>query len=172
MNANALRVLEYDKLKDLLIKQTASSLGAQFVKNMQPSEDYEQVKALLAVTTEATTVYRLRDRYPFGGLTDVRSEVKRSEIGSILSTSELLAVADVVYSGRQVKAFQERLHEDNPDLRLPALDSRIEQITKLVEIEQGIRHAIDDQGVVQDSASDKLRSLRSQLRSLEGQVRS
>lgn len=172
MNANALRVLEYDKLKDLLAKQTASSLGAQFVKNMQPSEDYEQVKALLAVTTEATTVYRLRDRYPFGGLTDVRSEVKRSEIGSILSTSELLAVADVVYSGRQVKAFQERLHEDNPDLHLPALDSRIEQITKLVEIEQGIRHAIDDQGIVQDSASDKLRSLRSQLRSLEGQVRS
>ncbi|MEW8975397.1 MAG: endonuclease MutS2, partial [Exiguobacterium sp.] len=172
MNANALRVLEYEKLKENMLAFTASSLGAQFVRAMRPAEDFEQVKELLAVTTEATTVYRLRDRYPFGGLTDVRSEVKRAEIGSVLSTSELLAVADVVYSGRQVKAFQERLHEDHADLRLPRLDSRIEQITKLVEIEQGIRHAIDDQGTVQDSASDKLRALRSQLRSLEGQVRS
>ncbi|WP_290778447.1 endonuclease MutS2 [Exiguobacterium sp. UBA5002] len=172
MNANALRVLEYEKLKENMLAFTASSLGAQFVRAMRPAEEFEQVKELLAVTTEATTVYRLRDRYPFGGLTDVRSEVKRAEIGSVLSTSELLSVADVVYSGRQVKAFQERLHEDHPDLRLPRLDSRIEQITKLVEIEQGIRHAIDDQGTVQDSASDKLRALRSQLRSLEGQVRS
>ncbi|WP_114569972.1 endonuclease MutS2 [Exiguobacterium flavidum] len=172
MNANALRVLEYDKLKQTLARHTASSLGAGLVHKMQPSESYEEVTELLALTTEATTVYRLRDRYPFGGLTDVRSEVKRAEIGSVLSTSELLAIADVVYSGRQVKAFQERLHEDHQDLHLPELDERIALITKLVEVEQSIRHAIDDQGTVQDSASDKLRGLRTQLRSLEGGVRS
>ncbi len=60
MNANALRVLEYEKLKENMLAFTASSLGAQFVRAMRPAEDFEQVKELLAVTTEATTVYRLR----------------------------------------------------------------------------------------------------------------
>ena len=139
---------------------------------MQPDYTYDRVLANLNVTREATEVVRLRDRLPLGGLTDVRSEVKRAAIGSVLSTSELLAVAAVMYSGRQVKNFFEKLHEDNEDLRIPRLDEYAERLTKLIEVEQSIRHAIDDQGTVQDSASDRLRGLRTQLRSFEGSVRS
>ena len=139
---------------------------------MQPDYTYDRVLANLNVTREATEVVRLRDRLPLGGLSDVRAEVKRAAIGSVLSTSELLAVAGVMYSGRQVKNFFEKLHEDNDEIRIPRLDAYAEQLTKLIEVEQAVRHAIDDQGTVQDSASDRLRGLRTQLRSFEGSVRS
>lgn len=169
---HALRVLEYEKLRQQLAAHAASSLGKERALNMQPDYTYDRVLANLNVTREATEVVRLRDRLPLGGLTDVRSEVKRAAIGSVLSTSELLAVAAVMYSGRQVKNFFEKLHEDNEDLRIPRLDEYAERLTKLIEVEQSIRHAIDDQGTVQDSASDRLRGLRTQLRSFEGSVRS
>ncbi|WP_214763732.1 endonuclease MutS2 [Exiguobacterium sp. s141] len=169
---HALRVLEYEKLRQQLADHAASSLGKERAHNMQPDYTYDRVLSNLNVTREATEVVRLRDRLPLGGLTDVRSEVKRAAIGSVLSTSELLAVAAVMYSGRQVKNFFEKLHEDNEDLRIPRLDEYAERLTKLIEVEQSIRHAIDDQGTVQDSASDRLRGLRTQLRSFEGSVRS
>ncbi|WP_114165929.1 endonuclease MutS2 [Exiguobacterium sp. TNDT2] len=169
---HALRVLEYEKLRQQLAAHAASSLGKERALNMQPDYTYDRVLSNLNVTREATEVVRLRDRLPLGGLTDVRSEVKRAAIGSVLSTSELLAVAAVMYSGRQVKNFFEKLHEDNEDLRIPRLDEYAERLTKLIEVEQTIRHAIDDQGTVQDSASDRLRGLRTQLRSFEGSVRS
>jgi DNA mismatch repair protein MutS2 len=169
---HALRVLEYEKLRQQLAAHAASSLGKERALNMQPDYTYDRVLSNLNVTREATEVVRLRDLLPLGGLTDVRSEVKRAAIGSVLSTSELLAVAAVMYSGRQVKNFFEKLHEDNEDLRIPRLDEYAERLTKLIEVEQSIRHAIDDQGTVQDSASDRLRGLRTQLRSFEGSVRS
>nr|AEA77206.1 MutS2 [Exiguobacterium sp. EPVM] len=169
---HALRVLEYEKLRQQLAAHAASSLGKERALNMQPDYTYDRVLSNLNVTREATEVVRLRDRLPLGGLTDVRGEVKRAAIGSVLSTSELLAVAAVMYSGRQVKNFFEKLHEDNEDLRIPRLDEYAERLTKLIEVEQAIRHAIDDQGTVQDSASDRLRGLRTQLRSFEGSVRS
>ena len=169
---HALRVLEYEKLRQQLAAHAASSLGKGRALSMQPDYTYDRVLANLNVTREATEVVRLRDRLPLGGLSDVRAEVKRAAIGSVLSTSELLAVAGVMYSGRQVKNFFEKLHEDNDEIRIPRLDAYAEQLTKLIEVEQAVRHAIDDQGTVQDSASDRLRGLRTQLRSFEGSVRS
>ncbi|OGX78370.1 endonuclease MutS2 [Exiguobacterium sp. SH31] len=169
---HALRVLEYEKLRQQLAVHAASSLGKNRAQNMQPDYSYDRVLANLNVTREATEVVRLRDRLPLGGLSDVRAEVKRAAIGSVLSTSELLAVAAVMYSGRQVKNFFEKLHEDNEDIQIPRLDEYAERLTKLIEVEQSIRHAIDDQGTVQDSASSQLRGLRTQLRSFEGSVRS
>ncbi|TCI45979.1 MULTISPECIES: endonuclease MutS2 [unclassified Exiguobacterium] len=169
---HALRVLEYEKLRQQLAVHAASSLGKNRALNMQPDYSYDRVLANLNVTREATEVVRLRDRLPLGGLSDVRAEVKRAAIGSVLSTSELLAVAAVMYSGRQVKNFFEKLHEDNEDIQIPRLDEYAERLTKLIEVEQSIRHAIDDQGTVQDSASSQLRGLRTQLRSFEGSVRS
>ncbi|EPE63159.1 mutS2 family protein [Exiguobacterium sp. S17] len=169
---HALRVLEYEKLRQQLAVHAASSLGKTRAQNMQPDYSYDRVLANLNVTREATEVVRLRDRLPLGGLSDVRAEVKRAAIGSVLSTSELLAVAAVMYSGRQVKNFFEKLHEDNEDIQIPRLDEYAERLTKLIEVEQSIRHAIDDQGTVLDSASSQLRGLRTQLRSYEGSVRS
>ncbi|WP_214798595.1 MULTISPECIES: endonuclease MutS2 [unclassified Exiguobacterium] len=169
---HALRVLEYEKLRQQLAGHAASSLGKDLALKMQPDYSYDRVLSNLNVTKEATEVVRLRDRLPLGGLTDVRAEVKRAAIGSVLSTSELLAVAAVMYGGRQVKNFFEKLHEDNEEIRIPRLDEYADKLTKLIEVEQSIRHAIDDQGTVQDSASSQLRGLRTQLRSYEGSVRS
>lgn len=169
---HALRVLEYEKLRQQLAGHAASSLGKELALKMQPDYSYDRVLSNLNVTKEATEVVRLRDRLPLGGLTDVRAEVKRAAIGSVLSTSELLAVAAVMYGGRQVKNFFEKLHEDNEEIRIPRLDEYADKLTKLIEVEQAIRQAIDDQGTVQDSASPQLRGLRTQLRSFEGSVRS
>ncbi|MFN4215669.1 hypothetical protein, partial [Exiguobacterium sp.] len=61
---HALRVLEYEKLRQQLAAHAASSLGKDRALTMQPDYSYDRVLANLNVTKEATEVVRLRDRLP------------------------------------------------------------------------------------------------------------
>ena len=75
-------------------------------------------------------------------------------------------VSNTIYGGRRAKEFIENLEED-----LPIIRSLVEQITPLRELEQQINSCIDDHGHIMDSASEKLRGIRSSIRTLESRVR-
>ena len=169
MQQRVLKVLEFGKVKEQLIKHAASSLGKQKVENLIPSTNYEEVVYMQEQTDEATKVLRLKGNVPLGGITDIRPSVKRAIIGSMLSSIELLEIASTIYGGRQIKKFIEGMVED--DIDIPILKSYVDQILPLYEVEQSIKHCIDDNGVVMDGASDKLRTIRQQLRSSESRIR-
>ena len=169
MQQRVLKVLEFGKVKEQLIKHAASSLGKQKVENLIPSTNYEEVVYMQEQTDEATKVLRLKGNVPLGGITDIRPSVKRAIIGSMLSSIELLDIASTIYGGRQIKKFIEGMVED--DIDIPILKSYVDQILPLYEVEQSIKHCIDDNGVVMDGASDKLRTIRQQLRSSESRIR-
>src|SRR5690606_18653381 len=129
----------------------------------------EEVILLQEQTDEAAKVIRLKGNVPLGGLTDIRLSVKRASIGGSLNTHELLDVAGTIYAGRQMKKFIEGMIEDG--IELPILGEFVENIAPLFELEQKIKNCIDDHGVVMDGASEKLRSIRQQLRSSESRIR-
>ncbi|WP_347360010.1 hypothetical protein, partial [Pseudomonas sp. FW305-BF6] len=87
----------------------SSSLGKERIRNLMPSTDYEEVVELHESTDEAVKVIRLRGNVPLGGLSDIRMQVKRAEIGGTLSPSELIAISGVTYAGRQMIRFIEGL---------------------------------------------------------------
>ncbi|MBC5637528.1 endonuclease MutS2 [Ornithinibacillus sp. BX22] len=166
MNERILRVLDFQKVIDRLVQQAQTSLGKDLAARLKPSTDLEQVNSLQEETDEASQVIRLNVPVPLGGIFDIRPSLKRSVIGGVLSTSECLDVANTIYGGRQVKDFIIGLDED-----LPILKELVEGISPLRNLELEIKRCIDDHGQVMDSATEKLRGIRSSIRTHESRVR-
>lgn len=169
MQERVLRVLEYTKIIEQVKKHASSSLGKQRVEQLKPSIDFKEITHWQDSTDEGVKVIRLKGQAPLGGIRDIRASVKRTQIGGMLNTDELLDIATTIHGGRRFKRFTEGMIEDG--IELPILDSLIEQIDPLHELEQEIKACIDDNGHVMDSASPALRTIRGQLRTFEARVR-
>ncbi len=168
MQERVLKTLEFTKIKEQMLDHVSSSLGREKALNLMPSVDYEEVIRLQEETDEAVKVLRLKGNVPLGGISDIRAHVKRAIIGGVLSPLELVQVASTVHASRQMKKFITDMAEET---EIPILEGYAEGIIVLAEVEEKIKHAIEENGEVLDSASDTLRSLRQQLRSREARVR-
>lgn len=168
MQQRVLKTLEFDKIRDQLLDHVSSSLGKEKARNLVPSTDFEEVLRLQEETDEAAKVLRLKGNVPLGGIYDIRPHVKRAVIGGMLSPQELIQTANTVHASRQMKRFISDMAEET---ELPILSNFAEEIVVLADLEERIKHAIDEGGEVLDSASDALRTLRNQLRSREARVR-
>ncbi|TSB48002.1 endonuclease MutS2 [Alkalicoccobacillus porphyridii] len=168
---HVLRVLEYEKMKKQLLEHVASSLGREKIQALVPSTDVEEVERWQLETAEGAEVLRLKGHIPLGGITDVKTEAKRAQIGGSLSAQELMNISSTLYGGRQIKGFIEDVEEED-QTPIPLLSEYATQIEPLRELERSINQCIDDYGHVMDSASPELRTIRHQVRSFESNVRS
>ncbi|MFC2948599.1 endonuclease MutS2 [Virgibacillus sediminis] len=166
MNERILRILEYKKIIERLDRQAATSIGKDLANKLKPSVKMEEVSLLQEETDEAVRILRANQSIPLGGIYDIRESLKRSIIGGVLSPEECLNVANTIYGGRQAKEFIEALEEE-----YPILVDLAQRITPLRELERQIKSCLDDHGHVMDSASQKLRGIRSSIRTYESRVR-
>lgn len=166
MNERMLRVLEFNKIKDKLAKEAATSIGKERSLHIEPKTKLEEVQLLQAETDEAVTILRLNMHVPFGGIVDIRPNIKRSTIGGTLNPKECLDIANTIYGGRKTKQSIEKL-----EIHVPILKSLLEKVSPLKDLEQEIKHCIDDQANMLDQASPKLRSIRSSIRTYESRIR-
>lgn len=169
MNSKVLKTLEFDKIKELLKQYAASALGHAKVSSLMPSVEYEEITALHEETDEAMTILRLKGHAPLGGIFDIRPHVKRAQIGGMLSPSEFVQVASTIRASRKLTLFVEELLEEEVDV--PLLQEKMSTVIPLPHLEQDIRKVVDDNGEILDTASEALRSIRTQLRANEGRIR-
>ncbi len=169
MQERALKVLEFTKVREQLLEQAVSTLGRDRINDLVPSTDFDEVVRLQAETDEAATAFRIKGNVPLSGVHDIRAHIKRSVIGGVLSPHELVQIASTIHASRQMKRFIEDIAAERTEL--PILVEQVARIIPLTNLEQDIKHAIDESGEVLDSASELLRSLRHQLRSNESRVR-
>lgn len=167
MNKRIFRVLEFDKIIQKLSEQAASSLGKKRAMQIQPATELDEVQRLQAETDEAASIIRLRGGIPLGGIHDIQASVKRAVIGGILNANECLDIASTIYGGKNLKHFIEELEEPE----LPIIRGLVEQLVSLSDLERHIKNAIDDHGRVMDGASERLRGIRSRIRTNESRVR-
>lgn len=169
MNSKVLKTLEFDKIKESLKQYAASALGHAKVSSLMPSVEYEEITALHEETDEAMTILRLKGHAPLGGIFDIRPHVKRAQIGGMLSPSEFVQVASTIRASRKLTLFVEELLEEEVDI--PLLQEKMGTVIPLPHLEQDIRKVVDDNGEILDTASESLRTIRTQLRANEGRIR-
>lgn len=167
MNERTLHVLEYDKIIALLKKETATSIGRTKAAALYPVTSRDDVERLQEETDEAMAVLRLNKTIPFSHITDITDSLKRSKIGSTLDAMECTQIAQVIYSGRQMKNFVLQLEE----VEIPLLQELAEDILPFRELEAAITSKIDEQGNVLDHASPALRGIRQSIRAYEASIR-
>ncbi|MFC4355964.1 endonuclease MutS2 [Chryseomicrobium palamuruense] len=168
--AKALKTLEYPKIIEQLKTYTTSSVGKSMIEELTPSTSLEQVQKWTDETDEALSVLRVKGNVPLGGLFDVRPHAKRAQIGGVLSAMELMEIASTIRASKIIRRFMEEVNESE-DFPVVNLYDYTESLPVLTELEHEINHCIDENGVVLDSASQTLRSIRSQLRTAVQRIR-
>ncbi|WP_077327320.1 endonuclease MutS2 [Virgibacillus siamensis] len=167
MNGRILQVLEFNKITEQLAAQAATTIGKDYCLVLKPETEMDKVVELQSETDEASQIYRLNASIPLGGIKDIRPSIKRSVIGGVLNTNECLDIATTLYAGRQVKNFMIKMEEED----LPILQSLVQRIEPMRNLENHISSCIDDNGNMMDSASVKLKGIRSSIKTFESRVR-
>ena len=167
MLASVEKALEYDKIKALLKKYTASQLGTARVDALTPSYDIDKVRYLQALCSEAKCFHQLYGGIPLNGLRDIRESLHRAaKNGSILDAEELLEIRKVAkIPGDIHRTFEKREREEFPNLF-----SIVDALPDFPELVEAIDYCINPEGVLLDRASPKLRSIRRKMSRLRENI--
>ncbi len=166
MNPRSLERLELPKIFKRLLENCACDLGRGVVRGLLPETAHDEVRARLALTTEARHFTEAIRFPPLGGLTDVRAEVKAASIGSTLEAAQLLAVGRAASGARRLRETLVSAAEG----RYPLLDDLAMDIMPRPDVERAVDGAIDDAGEIKDDASPALLKARRDTRSTQAQI--
>ncbi|MBE7092420.1 MAG: endonuclease MutS2 [Clostridiales bacterium] len=160
MNKKTLEILEFDKIKEELKKNTSSSLGAQLAQELCPSYEYDEVITLLKETDEAVKIIEKCGSSPIIKYNDVSAILGRIKLEAMLSMAELLSFASFLKAVRFARNGILDSNEENED----SLYDFARQLVPYKDIEQSIYNDIISEEEIADSASPKLNLLRKQIR--------
>lgn len=163
------KILEFHKIKEQLVEYATSSLGAQVIRELAPSSEYDKVRQALLETEEGAKIFRLKGTAPIEGVNDIGSSLKRLEIGGDLNGVELYQIGSNLRVSRLMKHFIEDMTEQGIDI--PLFDTSAEELELFPELEETISLTVDESGAILDSASETLRGIRSGMRRAESRVR-
>lgn len=170
MHSRVSEMLEYKKVMAQLSPFASSRLGQEKVEQLQPSYQLSHVRKMINATHEGTTVRRLKEQIPLGGIRDIRPFLKRARIGSVLSPAELLDIVSTIDSGNRLKRFLLSVI-DEEEVNLPILHHLAEQIKGLKHLQRAVKRTVNEHGEVVDHASDPLRNIRRGIRGTEREIR-
>lgn len=169
MNKRSLRILEYNKIIDMLIPHAGSPLGQKLCKHLKPSTEHNEILQLQEETRDALTRLYKQGGISFSGVTDIGMSLKRLEVEATLGASELLDIArllDTTLSVRQYGVSQEEEHE--PD----CLDSRFLELMPLEHISREIHRCILSENEIADDASSELKTIRRSKKQINDKIHS
>jgi len=170
MNKKALRVLEFDKIKDKLREKASSSLGKALVDDLTPSKDFDEIKSWIDETTEMNSMILSNGSFPIGPFMQMDIFMKRAAIGSFLYPGELLQVSDTLRTARRVKQHIKK--SNTPDMKYPIFHEFGEQLSAYRDIEERINISIIGESEISDKASSALSNIRRQIDKKNQAIRS
>ena len=171
MDNKSFKVLEFDKIIEILKTKASSSLGLHKIENLEPSYDFEEVQYRLQETTEAQSILIKRGHVNLGGIHDVLDKVKRAEIGASLDPGSLLMVADTLRAARVLSNSLSGDGEEE-DFNYPIIQSLATSLYIHREIEDAVYNAIVSEIEIADSASHTLRDIRRKIVQKNQSIRS
>lgn len=157
MNEKVLNTLEYNKIIQTLTDFADSEPGKKLCSDLKPSTDLEGIRKAQAETKDALSRLFKQGSTSFGGNKDIGFTVKTLEIGSTLSSVELLKIAKLLDNVNRIKTYGRRDKEDAP---ADSLDEYFELLTPLTFLANEINRCILAEDEIADDASSTLKSIR------------
>ena len=161
MNQKALTSLEYYKIIDRLTEKASSPMGRELCRRLLPSANIEEIRLMQVQTRDALTRLFQKGSVSFESVKDVRSSLKRLEIGSALGIQEILSICALVENTSRVKAYSRNDRSDAPS---DSLDTMFQQLSPLTPLSAEIRRCILSEDEISDDASPALRQIRRNMK--------
>lgn len=164
MNDKTLKVLEYNKIVELLMEKAESKLGKDRVASIKPLNNLDEIKALQNETEEALSLLIKRGNPPLYGIHSISYELKRVDMGGALTPGSLIKVSDSLRVSRGLKNYIKETKEDKNSSH-PIIEELVGNLKTFKKIEDEINNAIVNENEISDNASPALRSIRRQISS-------
>ena len=155
----ALKVLEYDKIIEMLLDLTQGELARDLVENLEPSNDIDEIRRMQEETSEA---YRVLVRYgdiDYSAASHIKHLVSKASLGSMLFIEDLYDIMQNIFLVSSIKRYLKTSIEDE-NLNLNHLRKLYDSLASLDDLKKKLSMTIVSRDEVADSASSALRSIR------------
>lgn len=155
----ALKVLEYDKIIEMLLDLTQGELARDLVENLEPSNDIDEIRRMQEETSEA---YRILVRYgdiDYSAASHIKHLVSKASLGSMLFIEDLYDIMQNIFLVSSIKRYLKTSIEDE-NLNLNHLRKLYDSLASLDDLKKKLSMTIVSRDEVADSASSTLRSIR------------
>lgn len=157
----ASKTLEFDKVLDELKKLASASITSEYIDQVEISTQYEVVKNRLNETNEALKLIIAKGEPQLFGIVDIRSIIKRTEIGGSLTAASLLQVSDFLRVSRGLKTYLKKdSYNKDEEVKLEYIDKLIEDLYTDKRLEDEINSKIISEEEIADDASRELLRIR------------
>lgn len=157
----ASKTLEFDKVLVELKKLASASITSEYIDQVEISTQYEVVKNRLNETNEALKLIIAKGEPQLFGIVDIRSIIKRTEIGGSLTAGGLLQVSDFLRVSRGLKTYLKKdSYNKDEEVELEYIDKLIEDLYTDKRLEDEINSKIISEEEIADDASRELLRIR------------
>jgi len=162
---HALRVLEFDAIRQRLGYNCETPIGAALAEELEPSFDAAEVWRLLEETREGMDLIARQQPPSLGALRDPRQALDRAKKGAVLGGDQIFQIADSLYA---MRSLREAIKTKRTDY--PVLWRHVEFLPDHKRLEDQIFDSLESGGMVKDGASPHLASLRQKKRSASQRI--
>ena len=162
----SLTTLELPAVLEMLANEAVSEAARAAARDLRPADSREEIEYRLAETTAAKNLMVLRGSPSFGGVQDVRASIRRADLGGVLNTTELLAVAFLL---RAAASASEYGAGDRAERTV--IDGLFDAITVNKYLESKISTCIVAEDEIADAASSELADIRRHIRVTGDKIR-
>ena len=166
MNSTAMKILEYDKIKDLLKTFTVSAMGKDLIDRLEPSLNINTIMPWMNETTEACAILQRSGSVPIHSLNGVENIIGKLGKSITLLPEELEVVLGLLQEVDKLKRFMKDKAAVAPIVSCYALSAY-----ELEELAEEIERCIQN-GMVADKASSELSRARKRITILEDRIKS
>lgn len=168
MNEKALRVLEYNKVKEKIKFYANTAAAKDIIDELEPYSNLYETREHLEETKEAVSLIARKGNPPFEGLYDIREGIDRASKGSSLMMGQLLKIANMLRCARRFKEYVSH-REDEEGFRV--IEDICAGIVTMKNIEDDIYNAIIGEEEISDRASSTLYNVRRSLKDKNSSIR-
>lgn len=167
MQSSVLRVLEFDRIVDVLSGLALTPTGEAQLAALEPSVEHGRVLAALRATTEGVRFLADHPGFPLRAPSDLETILTSLDVeGRALEPVHLLGLAEYLESIELSRTAVRKAAD-----AFPILNRLVESVASFKSEIADVRHKIDPAGDVADDASPKLRDLRDKLRKQRTKLR-
>ncbi|MDE3020218.1 MAG: hypothetical protein KGI53_14485, partial [Nitrospirota bacterium] len=163
------RVLEWERVLDVLAGQARSAMGAERCRTLALETEIEAARVRLQETAEMAALRESETPFPSLSFADLREVLGRAEKGASLEAHELRDLSVALGLCLEVLRYVGPRRDQVPALW--DLASRLEAVHPLRSIQASIDRCVDQDGSIRESATHELRRLTHQAQDFKQQMR-
>ncbi|MGI6602976.1 MAG: endonuclease MutS2 [Saccharofermentanales bacterium] len=169
MPKKTLKILEFDKVRDLLVLRACTAPGRERCAALSPERNLEKIRSAQAETSDMVRLLLERGDLPLAGISEIKPAVRRAMAEAVLSTAELLRIGAFLRSVQRVKAVLPEDYGADAEPRL--VYDRIAMLYPLAGLEARIDECIAGEDEIRDRATPELYNIRRRIRKAQENIR-